>query len=183
MAQLSCCCHREPQNQTWLSRLCLNPILGSWELAAPVIFGEEAELAHVWVLLWLPVSGGQANFSIMYLSRGGAAAVPACSPWEQIPVYTQPLEFLLGAQGLQGHCPGLLVELLCFPCSPHFGEFGDSVGSLGWDEQLSLGEAFPHVLLGSANSSDHPTLNLPRPSHIKLSLNLPTLNFAQTFPH
>lgn len=114
VAQLSC--HREPRNQTWLSRLCLNPILGSWELAAPVIFGEEAELAHVWVLLWLSRVDRLILASSIYPKEELQQCQPAAPGSSSL--FTQLLEFLLGAQGLQGHCPGLL---LCFPCPPHLG--------------------------------------------------------------
>lgn len=115
--------HREPPN---LSRSCLKPVLGSWELAALVIFGEEAELAHFGCcsgcLGCLGWTG--SNFSSIYLSQGGAAAVPAHSPWEQIPVY-RALGIPAGSSGTLPRAP----QACCcgFPALLTWG-IRDSVG-------------------------------------------------------
>lgn len=135
MAQLSCCCcHREPPNQTWLSRSCLEPILGSWELAAPVIFGEEAELAHVWVLLG-SLGWTGSNFSSLYLSQGGAAAVPARSPWEQIPVYTA-LGIAAGSSGAPGTLPRPAAVPSLPSCPGELGTLWCPWALLGWGAAL-----------------------------------------------
>lgn len=171
VAQLSCCCcHREPPNQTWQSRSCLKPILGSWELAAPVIFGEEAELAHVWVLLGCLGWTG-SNFSSLYLSHGGAAAVPTRCPWEQIPVYTA-LGVPAGSSGAP--LPSTPQACCCaFPALLTWGIRG-TVGSLAVRHQLGqLGIAGLESSSGMSNSPwerlfltlfwDQPTaLTIPR---------------------
>lgn len=167
VAQLSCCCccHKEPQNQTWLSRLCLKPILGSWELAAPVIFGEEAELAHVWVLLWLPGLSGVDRLilaSSIYPGR-------SCSSARLQPLGADPClhsswnscwELRGSRDTAQGCCCAFPALLTWGPCGIPGSEAAAGhcwAGEQLWDEQLSLGEAFPRVLLGSASSPDHPT--------------------------
>lgn len=92
---------------------------------SPVIFGEEAELAHVWVLLWLP-GLSRVDRLILASSIYPKEELQQCQPAApgSRSLFTQLLEFLLGARGLQGHCPGPLGAAAVVSLPSSLGESG-----------------------------------------------------------